>query len=132
MVFGELFNVDNRLFASKHFTVLLGAVSSTGPYEIRQTGSALTLGVNTVPAGGTYVVPHSNGNPSLPGTLGSTGTWVETDKMLYRSDETGSSQQMAAVYAVGGDPIINGWEHIPLDLPAGDYNAAITFSIVAI
>ena len=120
---------DGTLGASKHFSVLLGANSSSRAYAIRQTAGTLTFGTNTLPTGAQTVIPNNNG-VSLPGTLGSQGTWVGVNKVLYTSEAAGSSQVIGAVYALGGDVPAAATAIIPTAQTGGNYAGSVTFTLV--
>jgi len=127
MNFGSLTNNGfDILTASKHFSVLLGANTSSRAYIIRQTATDLTFGTNTLPDGAQVMAPNNNGNSSLPGTLGAQDSWVGTNKVIYTSDSAGSAQVVGAVYAIGD----TGTEVVPLEQPGGTYAGSVTFTLV--
>lgn len=127
MQFGQLAEAaDHTLKGTKHFTVLLGANTSSRAYTIKQTGTALTAGANSLATGSLIVSTHGNGQ-TLPGTLANPQTWVGTDKVLYTSEAAGSAQAMAAVYAIGSD---DRTEVIPADQTGAAYAGSVSFNVV--
>jgi hypothetical protein len=124
---------DGTLGASKHFTVLLSAQSSSRKYAIKQTSTPLTAGAVTIPSGATNVQPTSNG-AALPAgaVLGTAGTWVASEKVLYTSEAAGSARTVAAIYSVGGD--VGGptgaTQVIPTGQAGGSYASSVTFTLV--
>lgn len=129
MQFGELaLATDNTLKATKHFTVLLGANTSSRAYTIKQTGTGLTAGSNALATGSLIVSTHNNGATLPSGSaLANPQSWVGTDKVIYTSEAAGSAQAVAAVYAIGSD---NRTAVIPADQTGAAYAGSVAFNVV--
>ncbi len=135
MDFGTLVSdtLGGALRADKFFTVYLSAVTSSRRYEILQTAAALTNGAVTLANGACITTPHDNGVTLPTGSvLGSRGSFVATDKLVYRSEAAGSAQSVAAAYAITNDPANGATEFISSDQPGGTYNSSVTFTLVLI
>lgn len=114
---------------------LVSAVSSGVPYVITQTGTQLTSGSNTLPAGACTVVPvyaaADNGGQALVGTLGTKGTWVATDKTLYTSNAAADVRQIQYHYSITDDSNAGATTGVPTNQAAGTYTATVTFTVTA-
>lgn len=113
---------------------LLSANSHGVPYTIRQEGTALTSGANTIPTGACVVntaySTEDNGGQALVGSLGQGGPW-NVQRTLYTSNAAGDIRTMQAYYSVTGDPAANATAAVPVTQPAGNYAATVTFTAVA-
>ena len=113
----------------------ISALSSGTPYTITQTGTQLTSGSNTLPAGACTVVPvyaaADNGGQALVGTLGTKGTWVATDKTLYTSNAAADVRQIQYHYSITDDSNAGATTGVPTNQAAGTYTATVTFTVTA-
>lgn len=108
------------------------------PYTIKQTGTALSNGTATLPSGACTVVPvyatQDNGGAALPAgaSLGTAGTWVANDKVLYAS-ETGSAAMRTIQnhYSITGDPAAGATAAVPINQAGGAYSGTVTFTVTA-
>ena len=114
---------------------LISANSHGLPYVIKQTGTPLASGGNSIPSGACVVVPvyspADNGGAALVGSLGTRGSWVATDKVLYTSDAAGSIRQIQAIYSITDDPAAGATAAVPTSQAAGSYSATVTFTVTA-
>jgi hypothetical protein len=147
MDFGQLVeSVPGELRSSSTSTTGTGSVvasitaNSHGvPYSIKQTGTALSNGTVTIPAGACTVVPvyatQDNGGASLPSgaALGTAGTWVASDKVLYTSETTSTAalRTIQNHYSVTGDPAAGATAAVPVNQPGGSYSSTVTFTVTA-
>lgn len=119
-------------------TALVSANAQGLPYEIRQTGTALSNGTTNLPAGACTVVsiyePLDNGGAGLPSgaTLGTAGSWVATDKVLYHSDSAGALRTIQAIYSITDDDDAGSTDIVPLTQPGGIYNGVVTFTATTV
>lgn len=118
--------------------VFLSANSQGLPYTITQTGTALSSGSASLPAGACVVVPvyaqADNGGAAQPqgATLGTPGTWVSSGKVLYASESGNAAMRtIQAIYSISDDPAAGATTGVPVDQPGGDYDATITFTATA-
>lgn len=146
MDFGELVNVGTgTLRSSTTSTTGTGAVAafisanSQGlPYTIKQTGTALSNGTTTLPSGACVVKPvyaaADNGGQAQPAgaVLGTGGSWVATDKVLYQS-ETGTAaiRTIQAYYSVTDDPAAGATTGVPINQAPGSYTGTVTITVTA-
>lgn len=108
------------------------------PYVIKQTGTALSNGTATIPAGACTVVPvyatQDNGGLAKPAAavLGTAGSWVATDKALYTS-ETGvaAMRTIQNYYSITDDPAAGATAAVPVSQASGTYNGTVTFTVTA-
>jgi len=136
MNFGSLVAdvANGPLRANKFFTVYMTANTSARRYEIKQTASALSNSSGaTLVAGACITTPHSNGI-TLPteSQLGTQGSFVAIDKLVYRSEPAGSAQSVAAVFAITNDPTFGATQFIPSDQQGGTYASSVTFTLTLI
>ena len=146
MDFGQLADIGSgTLRSSATGTTSTGAVdmfitaNSHGlPYTITQTGTAMSNGTTTLPAGALTVVPvyatADNGGAAKPtgATLGTAGTWVATNKALYTSETgTAAMRTIQAVYSVTDDPAAGATSSVPLNQAAGTYTGTVTITVTA-
>ncbi|HTL70290.1 MAG TPA: hypothetical protein VL404_03265 [Candidatus Eisenbacteria bacterium] len=143
MAFGTLKDVGTGTLRSSttgstgtgSVVALLSAISTGVPYTITQNGTALTSGVNTLPAGATTVVPvyapEDNGGQALVGTLGTAGSWVNANKTLYTSNAAAAGRVIQAHYSVTDDPAAGATTGVPTSQAAGTYTATVTFTVTA-
>lgn len=109
---------------------VISANTQAAPYTITQTGTALASGTNTIPSGACQVTPvyatADNGGAANPGTLGSAGSWVATNKTLYTSEASNSTiKVIQAHYAITESAS----GVVPPNQPAGTYTGQVTFTV---
>ncbi|MBI4353500.1 MAG: hypothetical protein HY593_06230 [Candidatus Omnitrophica bacterium] len=145
MDFGKLVDVGTGTLRSSATSTtgtgsavaFITANSSSLPYTITQTGTALTSGVNTLPTGASTVVPvyaaADNGGQGMPGgaSLGSAGTWAAANKVIYTSDAAGAVRTIQAGYSITDDPAAGSTAPVPLNQAAGTYTGQVTFTVTA-
>lgn len=114
----------------------IGANSHGAQYAIKQTGTALSSGASTLPEGACCVVPvyveGDNGGAAINpnAALGSKGTWVATDKLIYQSEPTPAQMRtLRAYYSITDDPKAGATSAVLLGQPTGVYNGTITFTV---
>ena len=145
MDFGRLIDIGTgTLRSSPTSTTGTGAVdafispNNQGlPYTITQTGTAMSNGATTLPAGALTVVPvyaaADNGGQAKPAgaTVGTAGSWVGT-RTLYTS-ETGaaSARTIQAIYSVTDDPAAGSTGAVLQSQAGGTYTGTVTISITA-
>jgi hypothetical protein len=144
MNFGELVDIGTGTLRSSPTSttgtgavaVFLSANSQGAPYQLLQTGTALNNGSATIPAGASTVVPvyaaADNGGAAMPAgaTLGTAGTWVASNKVLYSSETgTAAGRTIQAIYSITDDPSAGATTGVPLDQPGGTYNGTVTFTM---
>lgn len=107
-------------------------------YTITQTGSALSNGVTTLPAGACTVVPVyaalDNGGATLPAgaDLGDAESWVATDKVIYTSEAgLAEARTVQAIYSITDDPIAGATSAVPVGQSGGVYTGQVTFTVTA-
>lgn len=163
MDFGQLTHVldtgeDAGLwFSASYYCVLIYTTSFGHRYEIKSTCAGLTSGANSLPAGSFGVTPQyrpedmwvwpggsaAQGSQPALSLLGTAGSAVATDKLIYRSEPGASNRIIRAFYSLpnakispcgGGSPVdpFPGYASIPLSQAAGTYSGTVTISIVAI
>ncbi len=114
---------------------LTSCQSTVGKYQITQTGTTLTKGSDTMPAGAQVVVPvyspADNGGAAFVGTMGTKGSWVGT-RTLYTSDAIGSERVCQNIYSITSDPAAGATAAVPSSQPAGVYAATVTLNAVTI
>ncbi|MEQ1765955.1 MAG: hypothetical protein ABL859_00880 [Methylotenera sp.] len=114
--------------------VFISGNSQGAPYTISQTGTPVTSGANTLPAGALNVVPvyatQDNGGAALPAgaSIGTPGTWVGT-RTLYTSGSTGALRTIQAYYSVTDDPAAGATASVPTSQAAGTYTGTVTFTM---
>ena len=142
MDFGRLIDIGTgTLRSSATGTTGTGAiaafitVNSRGvPYNVTQTGTPMTAGAATLPAGAltvkTIYAPEDNGGAALPAgaSVGTAGSWVATNKVLYVSGPTGASRTFQSYYSITDDPNAGATTGVPLSQPAGDYAGTVTIT----
>ncbi len=113
---------------------LISAISSGIPYTITQTGTAMSNGGATLPAGACTVVPvyaaADNGGAAEVGTKGTAGSWVGT-RTIYTSNAAGDLRTIQAHYSVTDDPAAGATTGVPLNQAAGTYTGTVTFTVTA-
>jgi hypothetical protein len=134
MNFGTLTQgADTNLSAPKHFNVLLNASTSGRRYAIRQTASALANGAVTLPVGACIVTPNNNGVAIPAGaSLGSRGSFIATDKVIYTSELAGTSRAIGATYAITSDATQGSTAPILRDQVGGAYSSNVVFTLVLV
>lgn len=142
MDFGVLEDIGTHtLRSSSTGTTGTGAVavfittnSHGAPYSVTQTGTALSNGAVTLPAGACAVTPvystFDNGGAALPSgaSLGTPGTWVATNKILYQSDSAGALRTFQAYYSITDDPSAGASSFVPMDQAGGTYTGTVTIT----
>lgn len=116
-------------------TAVISANSHSLPYIITQSGTVLTNGSSTIPAGACTVVPvyatQDNGGASLPSgaSLGSAGSWVG-NKTLYSSESSNAAIRVfQAIYSVTDDPAAGATGAVPVNQATGTYTGTVTFTV---
>lgn len=116
-----------------YFHVVLTPNSSSRPFMITQTAAAPSNGTVTVPAGACVVTPwptDANGRNYPSGSLvGSRGSFVATDKLIYRSGSSGKTCQVAASYAIANTPQAGATEFVTPYQAGGEYTTVLTFQL---
>ncbi len=141
MDFGILQSRGNSLVSSEAGSTGTGAIhmfisaNSHGvPYTVTQTGTALSNGTTTLPAGACNVVPvySANVNGGLPmpagASLGTAGSWIAVNKTLYTSGPTGALRTFEAYYSITDDPAAGATGSVPLFQQAGNYSGTVTIT----
>ncbi len=77
------------------------------------------------------ITTADNGGAPIVGTIGTKGTWVATDKVLYTSDVSGSLRTIQAIYSVTDDSAAGATEGVPLSQQGGTYTGSVTFTVTA-
>ena len=143
MDFGRLVDIGTGTLRSSatsttgtgNVTAMISANSHGLPYTITQTGTALSNGTTTLPAGACTVAPGysalDNGGAAQVGALGAKGTWVASGKTLYTSDASGSVRTIQSVYSVTDDPAAGATTGVPMNQAGGTYNGTVTFTVTA-
>lgn len=139
MNFGQLTPTGfGGLSSTRFFTVYLTASTQTLPYTITQTGTALTAGSATIPAGASKVTPvyaaTDNGGAAIPSgaSLGTAGTWVASNKTIYTSESSNAQQRtIQAIYGLQSDPTLGAGNFVPSSQAAGGYAGTITYTVTA-
>jgi hypothetical protein len=135
---GTLRSSEDGSTGTGNVTVMLSANSHGLRYTITQTGTALSNGTATLPAGACTVVPlyiaADNAGLTKPAAavVGTPGTWVATNKVLYQS-ETGVAAQrtIQAIYSITDDEDAGATTGVPTSQPGGTYNGTVTFTVTA-
>lgn len=130
MSFGQLVRdtVNNVMHGSDAYTVYLSTNTSSRPYTIKASMSALTNGTTTLPHAMVCSVLETT---SIAGDVVDTGDQdaVMTNKTIYTSNTAGASATIQAVYGISGANVFTGWQPILLDQAAGSYGSTITYTI---
>jgi hypothetical protein len=136
-------NEAGLLFSRPYYYVaLLGAFTSGRKYRIQSSCNGLVGPVTisqgfgiTVLDGDPENADHTKINSTpMAGTLGTIGTAVATNKLLYDSGSTGVSRVISATFGIpprntaGTMPA--GLTPIPVDTASGSYSGNVIFSIV--
>ena len=136
-------------FGNPGFCVVMFAQAFGNAYDLRSSCAGVTSGGNRFPDNSFGLTPvysqydkwvwatgeKEQGVMPATATLGSAGSAVATNKLIYTSETAGSARILQAYYGLppykldGSDPF-PGFEPIPLDQPPGDYNGQVTISIV--
>jgi hypothetical protein len=135
---GTLRSSEDSTTGTGNVSALISANSHGLRYTITQTGTALSNGTTTLPAGACTVVPLyvPEDNAGLPkpaaAVVGTAGTWVATNKVLYQS-ETGIAAQrtIQAIYSITDDEDAGATTGVPTNQPGGTYNGTVTFTVTA-
>lgn len=113
---------------------LVSANSHSLPYSIKQTGTALSNGTTTIPAGACTFVPvyaaADNGGLANTNTLGSPQSWVGADKTIVTSTD-GSMRTYQVHYSITDDPSAGATAAVPVNQAGGTYNGQVTFTATA-
>lgn len=135
MHFGHLKSdaVNGPMRGEYYFDVYLHPNSSSRPFRLTQSANALSNGTSTIPAGACVVTPwpvDKNGQSYPAGaTLGTRGSFIGTNKIIYQSEPAGSYVPVAFTYAITNDPTAGAAAFVPFDQAGGDYSSTITFQI---
>ncbi|MBP9733332.1 MAG: hypothetical protein KBD07_03030 [Candidatus Omnitrophica bacterium] len=117
-----------------YFDVYLHPNSSSRPYRLTQSANILTNGNQTIPAGACMVTPwptDKNGAAYPAGaTIGTAGSFIGTNKIIYQSEPAGSYVPVAFTYAITNDAATGATGFVPFDQSGGSYSSSITFQIV--
>ncbi len=119
--------------------VFLSAQSQGLPYSITQTGTPMSNGGSTLPAGACIVKPTysagDNGGLTMPAgaSLGTGATWTSvSSKLIYQSEATAAqARTITAFYSVTDDPAAGATQGVPLGQAAGTYSGTVTFTLTA-
>ena len=146
MDFGQLMDIGTGTLRSSPTSttgtgaadVLITANSHGLPYTISQTGTAMSNGTTSLPAGALTVVPvyaaADNGGATLPtgAALGTKGTWVASGKTLYTSETgTAAMRTIQAVYSITDDPTAGATASVPINQAGGTYTGTVTITVTA-
>lgn len=116
-----------------YFDVYLHPNSSSRPYRLTQTATALTNGVTTIPAGACIVTPwpvNKNGQAYPAGaTVGTRGSFIANNKVIYQSEPAGSYTPVAFTYAITNSADAGAMAFVPFDQAGGNYSSSVTFQI---
>lgn len=144
--FGELVDLGTGTLRSSatgttgtgNATVMVTVNSHGLPYIITETGSALSNGSVILPPGACTVVSvyssADNGGAALPtgANLGTAGSWVDTNKILYRSESgVASMKTFQAIFSITDDPSAGSTSSVPLNQEGGSYVGTITLTATA-
>lgn len=158
MNFGTLTNLltdgtnAGVFYSSTGFCVVLFASAYGKPYQITSTCSGLSGAStgSTIPSGGFGIVPvyskddkfdststTTQGTMPTGATLGSSGTAIATDKLVYSSETGTATDHIIQVYyglspknSDGSSPF-TGWTGIPLTQKADTYSGSVVITIAA-
>jgi len=116
-----------------YFSVVLYPNSSSRKFKLTQTATALSNGSQTLPAGACIVSPwpkDGNGNDYPSGSsVGTTGSFVASQKLLYQSDGAGTYAPVAMTYAIPNTAVNGATEFVPSSQAGGNYSSNVTFQI---
>ncbi len=135
--FGELEPDSGGVTMHSARNVVISITANTHglPYVIKQTGSSLTTGSETIPPGSCVVTPvytaaDNAGADQPPGSsLGAAGSWVATDKVLYASESgTAAMRTIQNIYAITSDPGAGATSTVPSEQPGGNYSSSLTLT----
>jgi len=122
---------------------LLSANSHGAHYVISQTGTALTSGTNTIPAGACRMVPVYSSSDLLGGvaqgpipagaSIGAKASWVTaTGNTIYNSEASNTAVRIAqAHFSVTDDPTTGANAAVSVNQAGGSYSATVTFTVVS-
>lgn len=135
-------------YSSKYYCVIIFTTSFGHQYEVRSTCNGLVSGSTRAPDGAFGLVPGyaaedewSAGSPQggqpAGSVLGSAGSAVATNKVIYRSEPAATNRIIRAFYSIppyatGGALPFPGYQPMTLYQGDGTYTATVTISIVAI
>ena len=160
MSFGELTNNLSGggkapgWYSTKYYCVFIFTNGFGKKYEVTSTATGLISGGNALPDNSFVVTPQYIGLDefqwALPGggvgkvaqgampavaALGSVGSAVATNKVIYTSEPAPSTDRIIRAFyslptfnADGSKPFA-GWEPIPLSQPNGNYGGTVTITI---
>jgi hypothetical protein len=116
-----------------YFDVYLHPNSSSRPFRLTQSATALTNGVKTIPAGACIVTPwptDKNGQAYPAGSsIGSQGSFIANNKIIYQSGPSGAYVPVAFTYAITNAAGGGATAFVPFDQAGGSYSSQITFQI---
>jgi len=123
---------------------LVSANSHGAHYTISQTGTALTSGTNTIPAGACRMVPFysaselSNGvaQGAIPAgaSVGTAASWVtSTGNTVYNSESSAAAMRIVqAHFGITDDPASGATAAVPItQAPGTNYSGSVTFTVVS-
>ncbi len=141
MDFGLLTPRGNALVSSSNSTtgtgvvVALITVNSRGvAYTVSQTGTPMSNGTSAFPDGACVLKPDykadDNAGQSLPAgaSLGSPGSWVTTNKILYISGPSGETRTFQTLYTITDNPAYGATNGVPLYQQSGAYKGTVTIT----
>ncbi|MFH1782461.1 MAG: hypothetical protein ABH848_02470 [Candidatus Omnitrophota bacterium] len=137
-------------YSKTYFCAFIYATGFSEPYTITSSCSGLTSGGDSLPDASFVCEPYYEPKdewrwPDNPGTpqngpqsgsaLGTVGSAVAQDKLIYRSPAVDSVSAIIQVYYAlptykkGGVKPYPGWKGIPYDQPSGDYKGQVVLTI---
>jgi len=126
---------SDTLYAAEYFTVVVYPSVNGGQWQLTQSADALTDSSTgeTLPAGacvvGVWQSDH-NGQAFPSGSqAGTRGSFVATDKLLFRSNTNGDYSSVAATYAITDSPSNGATEFIDGNQRAGTYTSQVTIQL---
>lgn len=142
MDFGKLIDIGTgTLRSSPTSTTGTGAIcafvrvtSPGAPYTLTQTGTALSNGSSSLPAGACAVVPvyvsTDNGGAQMPSgaSLGPAGSWIAVNKLLYSSDPLYALRTIRCYYSITDDTVAGATTGVPINQPGGTYSGTVVFT----
>lgn len=135
MNFGTLTSdtAQGPMRGENYFDVYLHPNASGRPFRLTQSATALTNGVRTIPAGACIVTPwptNKDGQSYPAGaSIGTRGSFIATNKIIYTSDPAGSYTPVAFTYAITNDANAGATAFVPFDQAGGSYTSQVTFQI---
>ena len=135
-------------YAEAAFAVIIYAQGFGHQYEINSTCTGLTSGGSSLPTGSFGANPayassdewspgDSQGSMPAGAQLGTGGSAVASDKLIYRSEDPSTARILQThysipPYAAGGGAPYAGYEPVPLNQASGAYSGTVTITIANI